>query len=146
MQWVNRPNSDFRGFAGTIVSGVVKPGDSIKVLPSGRESRVLRIVTADGDLKEAVANQSVTLTLADEIDISRGDVLAAADDPVPVADQFEATVVWMSEGTVLLPPTITVPTKARLVPKPPWFAPLVTSIDPPLSVMLGTNTTELVPP
>ncbi|MBK7742789.1 MAG: sulfate adenylyltransferase subunit CysN [Betaproteobacteria bacterium] len=101
VQWVNRPNSDFRGFAGTIVSGVVKPGDSIKVLPSGRESRVLRIVTADGDLKEAVANQSVTLTLADEIDISRGDVLAAADDPVPVADQFEATVVWMSEAPML---------------------------------------------
>ncbi|MBK7794745.1 MAG: sulfate adenylyltransferase subunit CysN [Betaproteobacteria bacterium] len=101
VQWVNRPNSDFRGFAGTIVSGVVKPGDSIKVLPSGRESRVLRIVTADGDLKEAVANQSVTLTLADEIDISRGDVLAAADDPVPVADQFEATVVWMGEAPML---------------------------------------------
>ncbi|MBK6334377.1 MAG: sulfate adenylyltransferase subunit CysN [Betaproteobacteria bacterium] len=101
VQWVNRPNSDFRGFAGTIVSGVVKPGDSIKVLPSGRESRVLRIVTADGDLKEAVANQSVTLTLADEIDLSRGDVLAAADDPVPVADQFEATVVWMGEAPML---------------------------------------------
>ncbi len=101
VQWVNRPNLDFRGFAGTIVSGVVKPGDRIKALPSGRESRVVRIVTADGDLTEAVANQSITLTLADEIDISRGDVLTAADDPVPVADQFEATVVWMGEAPML---------------------------------------------
>ena len=101
VQWVNRPNLDFRGFAGTIVSGVVKPGDRIKALPSGRESRVVRIVTADGDLTEAVANQSITLTLADEIDISRGDVLAVASDPVPVADQFEATVVWMGEAPML---------------------------------------------
>jgi bifunctional enzyme CysN/CysC len=101
VQWVNRPNPDFRGFAGTIVSGVVKPGDRIRVLPSGRESRVARIVTADGDLLEAVANQSITLTLADEIDISRGDVIAAADDPVPVADQFEATVVWMGDAPML---------------------------------------------
>ena len=101
MQWVNRPNLDFRGFAGTIVSGVVKPGDRVKALPSGRESRVVRIVTADGDLPQAVANQSITLTLADEIDVSRGDVLAAAAEPVPVADQFEATVVWMGEAPML---------------------------------------------
>jgi bifunctional enzyme CysN/CysC len=101
VQWVNRPNLDFRGFAGTIVSGSVRPGDRVKALPSGRESRVVRIATADGDLPQAVANQSITLTLADEIDVSRGDVLAAADDPVPVADQFEATVVWMGEAPML---------------------------------------------
>ena len=101
VQWVNRPNLDFRGFAGTIVSGSVRPGDRIRALPSGRESQVVRIVTADGDLPEAVANQSITLTLADEIDISRGDVIAAANEPVPVADQFEATVVWMGEAPML---------------------------------------------
>jgi len=101
VQWVNRPNLDFRGFAGTIVSGSVRPGDRIRALPSGRESQVVRIVTADGDLPEAVANQSITLTLADEIDISRGDVIAAANEPVPVSDQFEATVVWMGEAPML---------------------------------------------
>ena len=76
VQWVNRPNLDFRGFAGTIVSGAVSPGDKVRVLPSARESRVARIVTMDGDLKRAVAGQSVTITLADEIDASRGDVFA----------------------------------------------------------------------
>ena len=97
VQWVNRPNLDFRGFAGTVSSGTVKPGDRIRVQPSGRESRVARIVTADGDLPVAVAGQSVTLTLADEIDISRGNVISRADSPAEVADQFEATVVWMAE-------------------------------------------------
>ncbi len=101
VQWVNRPHQDFRGYAGTIVSGVVRPGDRVRVLPSGRESTVARIVTADGDLHEAVAEQAVTLTLADELDVSRGDVIAAASDPVPVADQFEATVVWMDEAPML---------------------------------------------
>jgi bifunctional enzyme CysN/CysC len=89
VQWVNRPNLDFRGFAGTIVGGTVSPGEKVKVLPSGRESRVARIVTLDGDLDRAVAGQSVTLTLEDEIDVSRGDVLAAAAAPPAVADQFE---------------------------------------------------------
>ena len=78
VQWVNRPDLDFRGFAGTISSGMVKPGDAIRAQPSGRESRVARIVTANGDLPLAVAGQSITLTLADEIDISRGDVISAA--------------------------------------------------------------------
>jgi len=97
VQWVNRPNLDFRGFAGTVASGTVKPGDRVRVQPSGRESRVARIVTADGDLPVAVAGQSITLTLADEIDISRGNLISRADAPAEVADQFEATLVWMAE-------------------------------------------------
>ena len=101
VQWVNRPNLDFRGFAGLIASGQVRPGDAIRVLPSGKTSTVKRIVTADGDLDEAVAGQSVTLTLADEVDCSRGDVIAAADAPPQVADQFEATIVWMDEAPLL---------------------------------------------
>ncbi|HUZ13231.1 MAG TPA: sulfate adenylyltransferase subunit CysN [Caulobacteraceae bacterium] len=101
VQWVNRPNLDFRGFAGEIACGVVRPGDRIRVLPSGRESRIERIVTRDGDLDLAVAGQSVTLTLADEIDCSRGDVIAAADAPAEAADQFETTIVWMAEEPLL---------------------------------------------
>ncbi len=101
VQWVNRPNLDFRGFAGQIASGAVRPGDAVRVVPGGKTSTVARIVTADGDLEEAVAGQSVTLTLADEIDCSRGDVIAAADNPPEVADQFEATMVWMAEEHLL---------------------------------------------
>ncbi|MDP3854349.1 sulfate adenylyltransferase subunit CysN [Phenylobacterium sp.] len=101
VQWVNRPNLDFRGFSGFVSAGVIRPGDKIKALPSGRESRIDRIVTKGGDLPEAVAGQSVTLTLTDEIDISRGDVIAAAASPPPVADQFEATVVWMDDEAML---------------------------------------------
>jgi len=101
VQWVNRPNLDFRGFSGQIASGVVRPGDKIKALPSGRESTVERIVTFRGDLDEAVAGQSVTLTLSDEIDVSRGDVLAAAKAPPAVADQFEATLVWFDDEAML---------------------------------------------
>lgn len=97
VQWVNRPNLDFRGFSGLIASGTVRPGDAVRVLPSGKTSTVERIVTLDGDLEMAVAGQSVTLTLADEIDCSRGDVIAAADAPPQAADQFEATVVWMDD-------------------------------------------------
>jgi len=101
VQWVNRPNLDFRGFAGQIASGIIRPGDKIKVLPSSRESTVARIVTFDGDLPEAVAGQSVTLTLADEVDVSRGDVLAAAASPPAVADQFESTIVWFDDEPML---------------------------------------------
>jgi len=101
VQWVNRPNLDFRGFAGTIVGGTVSPGEKVKVLPSGRESRVARIVTLDGDLDRAVAGQSVTLTLEDEIDVSRGDVLATAGAPPAVADQFETTIIWMADEPML---------------------------------------------
>ena len=102
VQWVNRPNLDFRGFSGQIASGGVAPGDPIRVLPSGRESRIARIVTAAGDLERAVAGQSVTLTLADEVDCSRGDVITAAKAPSEVADQFETTIVWMA-GEPMLP-------------------------------------------
>jgi bifunctional enzyme CysN/CysC len=101
VQWVNRPNLDFRGFAGTIAAGTIAPGDAIRVLPSGKTSTVARIVTFDGDSDVAVAGQSVTLTLADEIDCSRGDVIAAAGDPPHVADQFEATIVWMADEPLL---------------------------------------------
>ena len=101
VQWVNRPNLDFRGFSGLISSGTIRPGDKIKALPSGRESTVERIVTFGDDLEVAVAGQSVTLTLTDEIDISRGDVIAEAGAPPPVADQFEATVVWMDDEAML---------------------------------------------
>ena len=101
VQWVNRPNLDFRGFSGTIVAGTVTPGERIRVLPSGRESRVARIVTLEGDLERAVAGQSVTLTLEDEIDVSRGDVIAATGSPPGVADQFETTVIWMADEPML---------------------------------------------
>jgi bifunctional enzyme CysN/CysC len=101
VQWVNRPNLDFRGFSGTIASGVVKPGDRVRVQPSGMESRVARIVARGGDLAQAVAGQSITLTLADALDASRGDLISAADASAAVADQFEATVVWMSDQPML---------------------------------------------
>ena len=101
VQWVNRPNLDFRGFAGTIVSGTVSQGEKVRALPSGRESRVARIVTMEGDLDRAVAGQSVTLTLEDEIDVSRGDVLACTSAPPHVADQFETTIIWMADEPML---------------------------------------------
>ena len=97
VQWVNRPNLDFRGFSGLIASGVVKPGDAVRVLPSGKTSTISRIVTLDCDLDVAAAGQSVTLCLADEIDCSRGDVIAAADAPPQVSDRFEATLVWLND-------------------------------------------------
>ncbi|MCC6707328.1 MAG: sulfate adenylyltransferase subunit CysN [Gammaproteobacteria bacterium] len=101
VQWVNRPHLDFRGFAGTITGGVVRAGDAVVVMPSGRNTTVARIVSADGDLEQAVANQSITLTLADEVDASRGDVISSAELPAQDADQFEATVVWMSDAPLL---------------------------------------------
>jgi bifunctional enzyme CysN/CysC len=101
VQWVNRPNHEFRGFSGRIIGGHVHPGDAVRVLPSGRQSRVARIVTFDGDLAEARCGQSVTLTLVDEIDVSRGDVICAADDPAGLADQFETTLVWMADEPML---------------------------------------------
>ncbi|MCP3712605.1 sulfate adenylyltransferase subunit CysN [Paraburkholderia sp. CNPSo 3274] len=101
VQWVNRPNLDFRGFAGTIASGAVRVGERIRIHPSGRESAVAHIVTADGDLDVAYAEQSVTLVLADEVDVSRGDLISSVDSPAQVADQFEATLVWMSDEPML---------------------------------------------
>ena len=97
VQWVNRPNLDFRGFSGLISSGSVKPGDAVRVLPSGKTSTVTKIVTLDGELDEAVAGQSVTICFADEVDCSRGNVIAVADAPPEVSDQFEATIVWMDD-------------------------------------------------
>jgi bifunctional enzyme CysN/CysC len=101
VQWVNRPNLDFRGYSGVVVGGSVKPGDSLRVLPSGRTSTVARIVTSNGDLEQAISGQSVTITLNDEIDISRGDLLATADAPPGVSDQFEVTIVWMADEPML---------------------------------------------
>ena len=101
VQWVNRPNLDFRGFSGLVASGRIQPGEKVRVLPSGKTSTVSRVVTLDGDLDAAVAGQSVTITLNDEIDCSRGDVLAVADAPPQAADQFEATIVWMAEEEML---------------------------------------------
>lgn len=101
VQWVNRPHSDFRGFSGMVVGGAVRPGDKIRVQPSGVSSAVSRIYTFDGDLEEAVAGQSVTLLLEDEIDISRGDVISGVDAPAQTADQFETTLVWMHEEPLL---------------------------------------------
>ena len=100
VQWVNRPNLDFRGFSGLIATGSIKPGDAIRVLPSGKTSTVTRIVTLDGDLDQAVAGQSVTLCFADEIDCSRGSVIATADDPPEASDQFEAMIVWMDDDAL----------------------------------------------
>ncbi|WP_428243104.1 sulfate adenylyltransferase subunit CysN [Gynuella sp.] len=101
VQWVNRPNLDFRGFSGQIGGGTIHPGDKIRVLPSGKESTVARIVTRGGDLESAQAGQSITLTLNDEIDISRGDLIVAAQEPAAVAKQFETTVIWMHEEPML---------------------------------------------
>jgi bifunctional enzyme CysN/CysC len=97
VQWVNRPNLDFRGFAGQIASGSIRPGDAVRIVPSGKTSTVKSIVTFDGEPDQAVAGQSVTLTLADEVDCSRGDMIAAAGDPPQASDQFCATFVWMDE-------------------------------------------------
>lgn len=101
VQWVSRPDQDFRGFAGTVAAGEIVPGASVVALPSGRRSRVERIVVAGGDLARAGAGHAVTLTLADEIDISRGDVIAAASSPPEVADQFAAHLLWMGDQPLL---------------------------------------------
>ncbi|AHE65659.1 sulfate adenylyltransferase subunit CysN [Legionella oakridgensis] len=101
VQWINRPNLDFRGFTGRISSGTVCPGDRIKLLPSGKETEIARIVTYDGDLDKAFPGQSVTFTLNDEVDVSRGDVFAAASAPCEIADQFETKLLWMDEQPMI---------------------------------------------
>jgi bifunctional enzyme CysN/CysC len=101
VQWVCRPDQNFRGFAGTIAEGAVAPGDEIVALPSGRRSRVARVVVSGGDLERAVRGQTVMLTLDDEIDISRGDVIAAAADPAQCSDQFAAHLLWMGDRPLL---------------------------------------------
>ena len=101
VQWVNRPDREFRGFAGLIGSGTVSPGDKIRVLPSGTESTIERIVTWEGDLELAGAGRSVTLTLSDEIDISRGDIITTAENPCSSADQFQTRILWMDESAMM---------------------------------------------
>ena len=101
VQWVNRPNLDFRGYCGTIAAGQIAVGQKIRSFPSGRQSSVQRIVSFDGDLQQAVAGQSITLTLADEIDSSRGDLITDSQNPAEVADQFECTIIWMSDEPLL---------------------------------------------
>lgn len=101
VQWVNRPNREFRGFTGMVASGMVKKGQLLKVLPSGRESSVENIVTFDGELDTAGAGRSITITLSDEIDISRGDILTAAKDPCSVGDQFQSHILWMDDSSMI---------------------------------------------
>jgi bifunctional enzyme CysN/CysC len=101
VQWVNRPNLDFRGFSGKIAAGTIKPGDEVRILSSGKTSHVDRIVTYDGDLDSATAGQSIILTLKDEVDCSRGQVITAATAPLEVADQFETTLIWMDEEALI---------------------------------------------
>ena len=115
VQWVNRPDLDFRGYAGRIAGGIIRPGDDIRVLPSGKQSKIARIVTMDSDLDEAVSEQSVTLTLTDEIDISRGDVIATSETPPEISDQFDTTIIWLSEEPMLPGRSYRMKTSSRLV-------------------------------
>jgi bifunctional enzyme CysN/CysC len=135
VQWVNRPNADFRGYAGTVVSGSVAAGDGVRALPSGRETRVSRIVTADGDLERAVAGQSVTLLFDSEIDVSRGDVIAASTAAPQVAAQFEATIVWLHEQPMLQGRTYLMKSGTRTV----------SATVTPLKHKVNVNTLERVP-
>jgi bifunctional enzyme CysN/CysC len=135
VQWVNRPSADFRGFAGLVASGSVRKGDRVRVLPAGRESRIARIVTGSADLEAAVAGQSVTVTLDSEVDVSRGDVLAACDDPPQVASQFEATLVWMHDAPMLQGRTYLMKTGTRTV----------SATIAPLKYKVNVNTLEHVP-
>ena len=116
VQWVNRPNLDFRGFSGTIASGVVRTGDEIVVLPSAKRSRVKSIVTLDGDLTEAGPDMAVTLTLEDEIDISRGDIICAGKAPAEQTDQFAAHLLWMAEEELYPGRQYIMKTANRMVP------------------------------
>jgi bifunctional enzyme CysN/CysC len=116
VQWVSRPNPDFRGFSGIIVTGALSVGAHVRVLPSGQLSRVDRLFAGDRETPAAVAGQSVTVTLTDHVDVSRGDVLAAADAPPAVADQFEATVVWMHDEPMLQGRSYLLKIGARTVP------------------------------
>ena len=115
VQWVNRPDLDFRGYAGRVAGGIVRPGDDVRVLPSGKQSKIARIVTMDSDLDEAVSGQSVTLTLTDEIDISRGDVIATSETPPEISDQFDTTIIWLSEEPMLPGRSYRMKTSSRLV-------------------------------
>ncbi|MCR9135634.1 MAG: sulfate adenylyltransferase subunit CysN [Alphaproteobacteria bacterium] len=115
VQWVNRPDLDFRGYAGTIVAGTIAPGDEIRILPSGEIASVEKIILGEAELATAEADQSVTLTLDREVDISRGDVLVAAKDPCETSDQFEAKLVWMAKDTGYIGRTYALKTAAGTV-------------------------------
>ncbi|MGH2935655.1 MAG: sulfate adenylyltransferase subunit CysN [Gaiellaceae bacterium] len=141
VQWVNRPTSDFRGFAGTIAGGAVAPGDRVVVLPRGQETTVARVVAFEGDLEQAVAGQAVTLTLADEVDVSRGDVIAAAAEPAQVGDQFEATVVWMAEEPLLRGRTYLMRAGTKTVPA--TVAPIKYKLDVDTLDRIAANELEL---
>ncbi|MFO7642575.1 MAG: adenylyl-sulfate kinase, partial [Candidatus Competibacteraceae bacterium] len=119
VQFVNRPSPDFRGFCGTVAAGVVRPGDDVVALPSGRRSQVATIITADGKLAEAFAGQAVTLTLRDEIDLSRGDLLVHPDQLPAVADTFDAKVVWMADAPLLPGRQYDLKLGTRLLPATP---------------------------
>jgi len=134
VQWVNRPDQSFRGFAGLIAAGQVQPGDEVRALPSGRRTRVARVLGPTGDMPHAVAGQSVTLTLADEIDLSRGDLVTAGNSPTEVADQFEATIVWMHDAPMLQGRSYLMKVGARTV----------TAMITPLKYKVNVNTLEHV--
>ena len=101
VQWVNRPNSNFRGFSGLISSGEINSGDKVRILPGGQTSLIKNIVTFDGDLANAKAGQSVTIMLEDEIDVSRGDIITISEDPCGEADQFQAHILWMNDDAMI---------------------------------------------
>ena len=147
VQWVNRPNLDFRGFAGLIASGTVRTGDAVRIVPSGKTSTVKTIETFDGQLDEAVAGQSVTITLADEVDCSRGDVIAAADDPPQASDQFAATLVWMDEEALKPGRGYWLKIGAQMVTatvQPPKYEIDVNSLDHLAAKTLGLNAIGVV--
>jgi bifunctional enzyme CysN/CysC len=141
VQWVNRPSPEFRGFAGTVAGGSVSPGDRVVVLPSGRETTVARVVTFDGDVERGVAGQAVTLTLADEVDVSRGDLISAADAPAQVGDQFEATVVWMAEEPLLRGRTYLMRAGTKTIPA--TVAPIRYKLDVDTGDQIAANQLEL---
>jgi len=116
VQWVNRPDLNFRGYSGTIASGQIEPGTEVKILPSERTSVVARVVTYDGDLSTAVAGQAVTLVLADEIDVSRGDVICSVSEPAQLSDQFAVHLLWMSEQALFPGRQYYLKTGTRTVP------------------------------
>ena len=141
VQWVNRSSSEFRGFAGTIAGGRVAPGDPVVVLPAGRETTVARVVGFEQDLEAGVAGQAVTLTLADEIDISRGDVIASAETPSHVGEQFEATVVWMAEEPLLRGRTYLMRVGTKTVPA--TVAPIRYKLDVDTGDQIAANQLDL---
>ncbi|HUJ56071.1 MAG TPA: sulfate adenylyltransferase subunit CysN [Gaiellaceae bacterium] len=141
VQWVNRPSSDFRGFTGTVAGGRVEPGDRVVVLPVGRETTVARVVGFEQDLDAGVAGQAVTLTLADEIDVSRGDVIAAAEAPAHVGEQFEATVVWMAEEPLLRGRTYLMRAGTKTVPA--TVAPIRYKLDVDTGEQIAANQLDL---